>query len=171
MTPRDLGDQLRHADGPFLARRRAVAGLALAAVGAMMPIAAYQLGLIEHMPDVPWPPFDAGKIAASDQAYAILGIPDGSLAISSYATTLALAAMGPADRAMSAPWIPLALAAKAAFDAAASAKLTADEWTKHRALCLWCLIGSAATFAYAPLVIPEARAALRALLSASGRRR
>lgn len=41
------------------------------------------------------------------------------------------------------------------------ARLTYDQYAKHSAACLWCLIGSAATFASAVLVVPEAREAVR----------
>ena len=47
------------------------------------------------------------------------------------------------------------------FDVANAAKLTVDQWTKHRAFCFWCLLAAAATFAAAPLVVPEAMAAMR----------
>ena len=42
-------------------------------------------------------------------------------------------------------------------------KLTADQWTRHKAFCFWCLVASAATFATAPLVVPEAREAFSVL--------
>ena len=57
-------------------------------------------------------------------------------------------------------WIPIALAGKVAFDVVNAAKLSIDQWTRHRAFCFWCLIAAAATFATAPLVIPEAFAAI-----------
>lgn len=49
------------------------------------------------------------------------------------------------------------------IDVLLSAKLTLDQATKHRAFCAWCLTAAGATFAALPLVIPEARAALRRL--------
>ncbi len=71
--------------------------------------------------------------------------------------------MGGENRAEEKPWIPLTLAAKVTFDALQAGKLTVDQVTKHRALCVWCLIAAGAIFAAVPLVIPEARAALRNL--------
>ena len=59
--------------------------------------------------------------------------------------------------------MPLAMAGKAAVDAAQAAKLTVDQWRLHRAFCSWCLTAAAATFMVVPLVVPEARAALRGL--------
>ena len=61
-----------------------------------------------------------------------------------------LAAMGGEDRAGQRPWLPLALAGKVALDALGAGKLTIDQWTKHRAFCLWCLLAAGATFAKRP---------------------
>lgn len=83
----------------------------------------------------------------------------------SYATTLTLAAAGGADRWKTRPLVPLALAAKATVDAAQAARLTYDQWAKHRAFCSWCLSAAAATFITLPLTIPEARKAWRELRS------
>ncbi len=55
------------------------------------------------------------------------------------------------------------LAGKIAFDVATAAKLSIDQWTKHKAFCFWCLVAATATFATAPLAIPEARTALARL--------
>ena len=57
-----------------------------------------------------------------------------------------------------------------AFDVATAAKLTLDQWTKHKAFCFWCLTAAAATFATAPLVVDEARRALAALSPHSNQR-
>ncbi len=54
-----------------------------------------------------------------------------------------------------------------AFDAAQAGKLTVDQWTEHRAFCVCCLLAAGATFAMAPLVVPEARAALEQLAGQS----
>ncbi len=163
MKPEELSQQLRRGSGPFLARRRGVVGLSLAAIGSMGLIALYQLGIIKHLPDPPLPYVDSDKVDAAGEAYAYLATPDGVLGLGSYAATLGLAAAGGADRATTRPWLPLLLAAKVGLDTAAAAKLTVDQWTKHRAFCVWCLLASAATFATVPLVVPEARAALRQL--------
>ncbi|MDP9485648.1 MAG: hypothetical protein M3Q49_07665 [Actinomycetota bacterium] len=46
MRPEELSEQLRRGTGPFLARRRKVASLALAAAGSMGLISLYQLGVM-----------------------------------------------------------------------------------------------------------------------------
>ena len=161
---RRLSATLRLGTGEHLRNRRRVAGLSLAAIGSMGVIAAYQLGLLKSLPDPPLPYFDAEKVDAAPQAYRYLRTPDAVIGLGSYAVTLGLAAYGGADRARSAPLVPVALAAKAAVDAANAAKLTADQWKEHRAFCGWCLVAAGATFAALPLTLPEAGAAVRRLL-------
>jgi len=163
VTPEALSRELRTGSGEFLARRRKIVALSLVAAGSMMPISLYQMGVIPHLPEPPIPGLDADKVDAAGEAYAILATPDAVLGFGSYAATLALAAMGGERRAETRPWIPLALAAKVALDAAFAAKLTRDQWVKHRAFCSWCLLGAGASFATVPQVVPEARAALRRL--------
>lgn len=165
MTPNDLSKQLRQEAGEYLARRRGVVGASLVAVGAMGLITLYQMGLIAHLPDPPLPGFDADKVDASAEASAKLAMPDGVLGLGSYAVTVAFAAMGGEDRATTHPWMPLALAAKVAFDTVQAGKLSVDQWTTHRAFCVWCLLASGATAVTVPLVIPEARAAVTHLLA------
>src|SRR5438270_5278672 len=157
-----LSRELRTETGGDLRRRRSIAGLSLVASASMGFIALYQLGIIRHLPDPPLPMMDADAVDASPEAYEKLGTPDAVLGLGSYAATMALAAMGGSRRAREAPWIPLALAAKIAFDAANAAKLSVDQWTRHRAFCFWCLIAAAATFATVPLIVPEAMADARA---------
>jgi uncharacterized membrane protein len=159
----ELSRQLRRGKGPFMARRRAIIALSLAVGALNATIALYQTGIVEHLPDPPLPRFDSEKVDASRQAYSYFNMPDGIVGLGSYVATMGLAAMGGQGRAGQQPWIPLALAAKVGFDAAFAGKLTIDQWTKHRAFCTYCLLAAAATFATVPLVIPEARAALRTL--------
>jgi hypothetical protein len=161
LNPEDLSRQLREGTGKFLARRRGVTGLSLVAAGSMALISLYQLGLIKHLPEPPLPYFDADKVDAAPDAYAMLSMPDAVIGFGSYAATLGLAAMGGEDRAAERPWIPLAMAAKALVDAGQAGKLSVDQWTQHRAFCFWCLLAAGATFAAVPLTLPEAHAALK----------
>lgn len=160
---RKLSHELRTETSPDLRRRRGVVGLSLLASASMGVIALYQTGLIRHLPEPPLPRMDADKVDASAEAYEKFLVPDAILGLGSYAATMGLAAMGGKDRAREMPLIPLALAAKVAFDVANAARLSIDQWTKQRAFCFWCLIAAAATFAMAPLVVPEALEARRAL--------
>lgn len=161
MTAKELSRELRTGSGNFLEERRGVIALSLTAIGCMGLIVLYQTGIIRRLPDLPLPLMDADKVDASDEAYSHLQMGDAIIGLGSYAVTLGLAAMGSKERARKQPWIPLALAAKATTDAAQAARLSYDQWAKHRAFCIWCLIAAAATFATVPLVMGEAAEAVR----------
>ncbi|MGE0705495.1 MAG: vitamin K epoxide reductase family protein, partial [Vicinamibacterales bacterium] len=109
------------------------------------------------------PGLDADKVDASPQAYEKLSTGDAFLGLVSYSVTMLLAAVGGIRRYQSHPLIPIALAAKAAGDAAQAARLTRDQWVDHRAFCSWCLIAATSTFAVVPAVVPELRAAAATL--------
>src|SRR5919197_1929840 len=143
MDPTDLSQVLRETTDATMRRRRGVIVLSLAAAGSMGLIALYQAGVIRHIPEPPLPGLDADKVDASPEAFERLQVGDAFLGFVSYGLTMTLAAMGPPDRAERRPLIPLALAGKAAFDAAMAAKLTIDQWTKHKAFCFWCLVAAA----------------------------
>ena len=164
MTPEELSEQLRRGDSDDLRRRRGIVGLSLVAVGAMGMISLYQMGIIKHLPEPPLPRLNADGVDASPEAYSRFATPDGVLGIGSYAMTMGFAAMGGADRARTQPWIPLALAAKVAFDTSQAVRLTVDQATKQKAFCFWCLLSAASTFATMPLIVPETRAAIRQLI-------
>jgi hypothetical protein len=126
-------------------------------------VAAYQIGLLKHVPEPPLPLLDADKVDASPQAYEKLYTGDAFLGFVSYGATMLLAAIGGSHRHQTYPYVPVALAAKTAVDALQAAKLTVDQWVRHRAFCSWCLTAAASTFAVIPVVLPELRAALRAI--------
>lgn len=167
-SPEALSQQLRQGSSGALQRRRGVIALSLAASAALGLLTLYQMGLIRHMPEPPLPGFDADKVNGSAEAYSKLAIPDALLGVSSYAGTMLLAAMGGLNRAREHPWMPLALAAKVGLDATLASILLLTQVLKLRAFSFWSLLTSAATFATVPLVIPEARAALRHLLDQWG---
>lgn len=162
-SPSKLSRELRQGRSEALRRRRAIAALNLVAIGSMAAIALYQVGLIRHLPEPPVRGLNADRVDASGDAYEKLSAPDAILGLHSYSTTLALAMMGGDHRARSRPWIPLALALKAAADTLQAGKLTRDQWVKHRSFCSYCLLAATATFVAFPLVIPEAAEALRTL--------
>lgn len=160
-----VSDDLRRRTSPHLRRRRRQTALMLGATAAMGVVSLYQTGIVRHLPDPSMPGFDSDHVDASGEAYETFDTPDATLGIASYGTTLALIGMGAADRASSRPWIPLIAAAKLAYDSAGAAWLTAEQITKHRALCFYCLLASGATWAALGQALPEARSALRSLRS------
>lgn len=165
IAPAELSRQLRTEDGGFLWERRGIISCALGAAGAMGLVSLYQTGVLSHLPEPDLPGFNADKVDASDEAYQWFSTPDGPIGLASYAGTTVLAAVGGRDRAQRIPLIPLVLAVKAGADAAMAAKLTRDQWTKHRAFCLWCLLAAGCSMGAAALAVPEAREALGTLRS------
>ena len=150
---------LRLGQGDALRRRRRVAAMALLSAGSMGVVAAYQMGLIKHLPEPRLAVLDADKVDASGEAYQYLKTPDAALGLANSAITLVLAGMGPARRAEERPWIPLALAAKVGLDTLSALYLTVEQGSKHRRFCSWCLLAAALSAAMVPQVLPEARTA------------
>lgn len=166
MDPARLSHELRTTRGdPDLARRRGIVCLALVASGAMAYIALYQTGVTRRLREPRWPRFDAERVDAAAEAYELLQAPDATIGLASYGTTALVAAMGAPGRARRAPWMPLVMAGKVIVDAVQAARLTRDQWVRHRAFCAWCLLAAGATFAMVPLALPEALRAARRLLA------
>jgi hypothetical protein len=122
------------------------------------------MGIIKHLPEPPLPGLDADRVDASAEAYSRFSTPDGVLGLGNYAVTMGLAAMGGQHRAQEQPWIPLALAAKVAFDTTQAVRLFFDQKTKYNAFCSWCLLAAGSTLAIVPLAVPETVAAFRQLI-------
>ncbi len=158
-TAERVSRDLRMGGGDALRRRRRVAAMSLAAAGSMGVVSAYQMGLLEHLPEPSLKALDADRVDASGEAYLYLKTPDAALGLVSYAVTLVLAGMGSGRRAVERPWVPLALAAKVAVDAAGGLYLTVEQASKHRRFCSWCLLAAGLSAAMVPQVVPEARAA------------
>ncbi|MBV9762332.1 MAG: hypothetical protein JO340_17360 [Acidobacteriaceae bacterium] len=161
--PAQLRRDLREGDDPLLDNRRAIAALSIFSATVLGGIALFQVGLIKKLPDPPLPPFDAGAVNGSTEAYARFSTPDALLGMANAAATACLAGAGMQDRWRDTPWIPLSLAAKAAVDATVAAKLTLDQWTKFGKFSIWSLLAAAASISAFPLTLPEAKRALRML--------
>ena len=166
MKPARLSRQLRRGEGKFLQRRRGVVGLSLLSAGSMAVIGLYQVGILRHLPEPPLPGLDADRVDASAEAYSRFATPDAFLGLGNYAATAALAAMGGRDRARRSPLVPLAMSAKAVFDAGQAVRLFYQQWHRHRAFCSWCLLAAGASLAALPLTFPEAGRAWREMRKA-----
>ena len=163
-----VSDDLRRGAGALLDRRRRLAGLSLGSIAAFAGVAAYQTGVIRHLPEPPTGLLDADSVDASGEAYQQLKTPDAALGMVSSAMTLVLIGMGDARRATQRPWVPLAMAAKVGLDALGGLYLTAEQASKHKKFCGWCLVATTAYLAMVPQVVPEARVALAQLRSGRG---
>ena len=162
-SPSQLSRYLRTGADPDLRRRRWVLGLSMAGVTIGQVVAAYQTGLLRHLPDPPVGPFDSDRVDASDYAYQRAAMPDGLLMVLTYAVTAALTGAGGRDRARHRPVLPLLMAAKVASDVGTNLALVREEWGENKALCAWCQTATLASAASLALVVPEARRAWRHL--------
>ena len=163
LSPAQLAYGLRHSVAPGMRERRWISGLAIFSGIVMSGIGLFQMGIIRRMPEPRRGWFDAERINGSPQAYSILHTPDALLGAVSYAVTACLAGASGPDRAQKAPWIPLAMEAKLAGDAALAAKMTVEQWSRYRAFCFWCVLSAGATLAAAALGLREAATAMRAI--------
>ncbi len=157
----DLGQWLGRADYRWGVRNRQLAaGAAGVGIASMAATSLLQLGVVKHLPDPPLPGFDSDKVNLSPHAFPF-GMPDGPLALGAYITALALAAWGPADRAKTQPWVPLAAGGQAALLAAVSGYYFYSMPAKEHAWCGYCIVAALASLAIFGLVLPEARLAAR----------
>lgn len=162
--PTELSRELRLHRSPDLHRRRWLIGLSLAGVAIGQVVGLYQTGILRRLPDPPVRPFDSNRVNASDYAYKRLQVPDAFLMVGTYAVTAALAAAGGEDRARERPWLPIAMAAKAAYDVATNLLLAREEWKDNKALCAYCQTATLLSLASAALAVPEAARGMRHLL-------
>lgn len=143
-------------------RRRVVAGLSLVGIASMAATSLLQTGVIKHLPDPPLPGFDSDKVNLSRAAFP-WGVPDGTLALLSFAVNLPLAAYGGVDRAQNRPWIPLAAGIKSVLDVAVSGWYLFQMPTREKAWCGYCLAAAVANVGILLATLPEARRAAQRL--------
>jgi uncharacterized membrane protein len=103
-----------------------------AALLTLAPVAASQLGLLDHLPDPPSSIFASDEITGSSLAHP-LGIPDSLLGIASYGGTLTLVLL-----ARERPQVRKLLVAKLVADGAAAGFNAVRQIASFRKLCSWC---------------------------------
>jgi hypothetical protein len=162
-SPAQLSRYLRTGSDAALRRRRWIVGLSLLGAGAGQVVAAYQTGILRHLPDPPVGPFDSDRVDASEYAYRYAATPDGLLMVLTFAVTAWLAGAGGQDRARHRPVLPLLMTAKVAGDVVTDLVLAREEWRENRALCAWCQAATGMSVASLALALPEARRAWRHL--------
>ena len=125
-----------HEDGRGL---NPAAACCAVAIVCLVPVAAYQLGLVDSLPDPQGEVWDSDGITGSETAHP-LGIPDGLLGLGSYSATLGLLLAAPRSKAARRilPW-------KLAGDGAAAAFNAGRQVVKFRKLCSWCMGTALAT--------------------------
>jgi len=165
-----LSRDLRTDQSATMRRRRWIIALSLFGAAMGQLVGAYQTGLLPRLPDPKAPSlFNATRVDASDYAYTRLQSADGLLMLGTYALTAILAGAGGRDRARAQPWMPLAMAAKTAYDVVTNVRLLGEEWRSNRQLCQYCLAAHLASWVSAALALPEAADAARAILDKQAR--
>jgi uncharacterized membrane protein len=103
-----------------------------AALLTLVPVAASQMGLLDHLPDPPSTIFNSDRITRSSLAHP-LGIPDSLLGMASYSATLGLILLA-RERSLARKL----LAAKLIADGVAAGVNTTRQIVSFRKLCSWC---------------------------------
>lgn len=103
-----------------------------AALGTLVPIALYQGGVLEHLPDPPGEIFNSDRITSSKTAHP-LGIPDAYLGLASYSATLTLVLL-----ARRSPGARKLLGLKLAGDAGVATFNVIRQVVSFGKLCSWC---------------------------------
>ncbi len=119
----------------------ALAVATCAAVATLVPVAAHQIGAIDHLPDPPGPIFASDRITGSKSAYP-LGIPDGILGLASYGVTLGLVALAAGNRKAR-----KLLAIKLLVDGSLATFNVVRQVVSFRRLCSWCTATAVCTAA------------------------
>jgi uncharacterized membrane protein len=105
---------------------------ATAALLTLVPVAAHQLGFLDHLPDPPGRVFDSDRITESKAAHP-LGVPDSLPGLASYGMTLALIGL-----AKKHPALRGVLAFKLCADGSLAAFNVVRQVVSFRSLCSWC---------------------------------
>lgn len=113
-----------------------------AAIGALVPVALFQLRLLKKLPDPPGPVFDSAKIVTSKDAFP-LGIPDGLLGLGSYGATFLL--LLAAEAGAGSAGLKTALKAKLLVDGSMAGWNSVKQWRDFGRICSWCVGAAAAT--------------------------
>jgi uncharacterized membrane protein len=137
--------------------RRAIIGTSVAGMASMLPVTMLQTGIVPHLADPPIKGFHSDAANSSLIAYRF-GVPDGAMAVTSFAANIPIAAFGGADRASTKPLVPIIAAGKAAIDLASSAWYF-NEMRKGKKWCPYCIVGAISSMTVFLLTLPEARAA------------
>jgi uncharacterized membrane protein len=102
------------------------------AIACLVPVAMYQTGAIQQLPDPPSEIFDSNAITSSKEAHPF-GIPDALLGLASFGTTVALVLAS--RRSVAARRL---LAAKLVVDATVAAFNATRQVVSFGKLCSWC---------------------------------
>jgi uncharacterized membrane protein len=109
------------------------------AIVSLVPVALFQCGAVDHLPDPPFSLFASDRITSSKAAHP-LGVPDSLLGLASYGATLALVLSAPKSRLAR-----TALGGKLFLDGSMATVNTVKQFARFKRACSWCMLTAAAT--------------------------
>lgn len=117
---------------PGASDNKLLIGACCAAMATLVPVALYQTGVLDRLPDPPSSVFDSERITTSEAAHPF-GIPDAILGLASFGTTLALSLLARRN-----PIAKKLLGAKLTLDASAAVFNAGRQVVSFGKLCSWC---------------------------------
>ena len=159
-----IRNELRNNDSVAMDKRRLIILLSALGLVDFSVISLYQTGIIEKLPDLPFPIFDSNKVNASKEAYQF-GVPDGPISAAVYATTMILAAAGGSEQSGRKPVFDTLLGATILGNTTGAIYYVYQMIFKQKKICLYCLAGAAVNIASAVIAAPLVKRSIRQLLS------
>lgn len=157
-----LGAELRFDDSAEMKRRRWIVGISLLGVTLAQIMTLKQVGLVRQLPDLPGDEA-SDRVVDDGHAYKRLETPNAVLQIISYGATAALAAMGGSNRSKEAPWLPLALLGKTAYDSFISVKQAQEAVGRREQVSVYPALSLVGAFACLGLAAYDALGAGKAV--------
>jgi uncharacterized membrane protein len=157
-----IRNELRNNDSEAMDKRRLIILLSALGLIDFSVISLYQTGVIEKLPDLPFPIFDSNKVNAAKEAYQF-GVPDGAISTAVYASTIVLAAAGGSEQSGRKPVLDTVLGAVVAGNTAGAIYYLYDMIFKQKKVCLYCLTGAAINIASAIIATPLVKRSIRQL--------
>ena len=157
-----IRNELRNRDSQSMDKRRLIILLSALGLVDFSVISLYQTGVIEKLPDLPFPIFDSNKVNASKEAYQF-GVPDGPVSAAIYAATMVLAAAGGSEQSGRKPVSDTVLGTAILANTAGAIYYLYDMIFKQKKICLYCIAGAAINIASAIIVAPLVKRSIKQL--------
>ncbi len=150
----EVRDTLRYEKSKSLSRRRKIALMAILGMLDFAIITLYQSGILKHLPDLPFKPFDSDFVNGSETAYK-MGAPDGATGASAYGTILVLALFGGKRGLLRNKLVDKLLFGAVAVNALGGLYYLYEMAFKQKRVCLYCVTGALLNFLMVPLAKKE----------------
>lgn len=140
-----LVKKIQNREGNEARYRRDIGLISALGIIDFIPISLYQLGIINHLPDVPGDLFDSDKVNASNEAK-IAAMPDGPVSLLMYASNLLLVGIS-LKRKKKRNLYDYLLAANSLGQAAGGAFYLYNMIKVQKKICIYCTTGALLNFA------------------------